>query len=157
MRISDEEKCWLLLWDIADAPSITTCHFEADSKGIYPDRNTVWSFRRRKSVGNRCGLSLMFSLLWVVVIEHIIFMMRRVSFCYIWIEVKYWWFDMGYSPLDYLYMKTFIEFLVSFQSKTAFIVGYMCWTDTFHVAYRLVLDTTISIQRVVNTWLLQNT
>ena len=70
------------------------------------------SFWKGKNVSHLCGKLLMVSLSWVVVIEHILFLTRRVSFCYICIEVKEWWFDMGYTPPDYSQMKMFISFFV---------------------------------------------
>ena len=80
----------LSLWAVSDSPSVMTCHFEDDEKGIYPNRHIFLSFRKRKCFGNCCGMSLMASLSWVVIIGPITFMMIRVFFCYILIEVKIW-------------------------------------------------------------------
>ena len=106
-----------MLWTVADAPSVSTCYFEVYEKFIYPDRHIVLSFRQRKIVGHQCSPFLIVTIWWVVVIYHTIFLMRSVLFCYIWIEVKYWWFDMGYSPPDYSYTKAFIEFFVVIPVK----------------------------------------
>ena len=59
----------------------------------------------------------MVSLSWLVIIDNIIFTMRRFFFCYIWIGGKDWWFDMGYSPPDYSYTRMFIEFFVVISVK----------------------------------------
>ena len=44
-------------------------------------------------------------------------------FWYIAIEVKDWWFYMGYSPPDYLYMNMFIDFFVAIEVKDS---GVFC-------------------------------
>ena len=93
-----------------DAPSLTTCNFEDDEKWIYPDRHIVLSFWQRKMFGHWCGPLPTASISWLVVIDPIIFMMRRAYFFCIWIEVKYWWFDRVSGPPDYSYMNNFIEF-----------------------------------------------
>ena len=119
---------WLLLWDTTDDTSAMTCHFEADVKGIYPDRKIVLNLWWREKFGHCCGPSLMDSLLWVVVIYHRIFLTRRVSFCYIWIGVKECWFDMGYRTPNYSYMKMFIEFFVVIGVKDSID----CWLYELH-------------------------
>ena len=104
-RNSDENFWWRKNVDCHRGPSVAlyiiTCHFEAYAKAIYPDRNIVLSFWRRGNVGRHCGLSLMVTVSWLVVIVYIIFLMRRVLIWYIAIEVKDWWFDMGYNPPYY--------------------------------------------------------
>ena len=146
-----KETCWLSRWAIVDAPSVMTCKFEDHFKVIYPDRNIVlsiliWSiiiiyghndnvmFRQSKNVGHCYGPLLMVSLLWLVVIDHIIFPMRRFCVCYLFIEVKDWLFDIFNGPPDLSYMKTFIGFFLSLQSKTALMVAYMNYTK-FHLFF----------------------
>ena len=102
-------KCWLLLRTVADAPSVMTYHFEDVAKVVYPDIHIlliilIWciiniyenndnkTFWQSENVGHHCGPLLVVSMLWVVVIDHIILLIRIVSFCYLWIEVKFWWF-----------------------------------------------------------------
>ena len=82
-----------------------------------------------KNVGHHCGWLLMVTLSWLVVIHHIIFLMITVFFWYITIEIKYCLFDMGYIPPDYSYMKTFIVFLIPFQSKTVSVFAYTNYTN----------------------------
>ena len=118
MRLYDEGIFWFSLCAISDDPSVMTCYFKDYYKLIYPDRHSVLIFWQGKNVGHRCGTPLMATLLWVMDIDHRIFCMRRVLFCFISIEVRDWWFDMGYIPRDYLYMKTFIEFLLLLKSNT---------------------------------------
>ena len=133
---SDETICWRENFDCPRgpfvAPSILTFHFDVYVKSIYPNRNIVLIFWQRKNVDHHCGPSLMVHLSWVVVIDHTIFLMRRVFIWYISIEVDGWWFDMGYRPPDYSYMKVFINFLLLLHSKTAPVVAYMNYTN-FHL------------------------
>ena len=56
-------KCWLSLWYVSDAPSVTTCHFKAYVKLIYPGRHIVLRLWQRKNVGHRCRPSLIFTLI----------------------------------------------------------------------------------------------
>ena len=84
-NIMMKEKCSLSLWAVAEFPSVPDCHFKYDTKVILPDRHIILNFWRRKCFDNYCGPSLMVSMSCVVVIYHIIFMTRRVSFCYIWL------------------------------------------------------------------------
>ena len=123
-----KEKSWFLFLAVSDAPSVMTCNFKYDTRVIYPDRQIVLSFWLRKTVGHCCQPLMMVNLFWLLVIDHIIFLMRRVSFCYICIEVKYWLFDRVYGPPDYSYTKKFIEFLLLLQSNTALIAGYINYT-----------------------------
>ena len=81
-----------------------------------------------KNVSHHCVPSLMVTLLWVVVIDHTIFLMRGVFIWYIAIEVKYWLFRMVYRPPDYLYMK-FLLIFFPFQSKTVSVVSYIYYTN----------------------------
>ena len=132
--------CWLSLWAVADAHSVGTCYFEDDIKGITDDKqmglrvfiwiiiiiyehngdNTLW---RRKTVGRCCGLSLTVTMSWVVVMYHIIFRIRRGWFCYICIEVKYWWLNSGLVPPNFSDMKRFILLWVFIEVKDIFY----CW------------------------------
>ena len=68
---------------------------------IIYEHNNNETFWRRKNIGHCCGPLLMASLPWVVVIDHIIFPVGGVIFCYLWIEFKYEWFDSGYIPTDF--------------------------------------------------------
>ena len=126
-----KEKCRLLLWSIAAVYSVMTCHLEAYANAIYPDRKIVLIFWRRKNVIHHCGPSLMVTLSWVVVIYHTIFLTRTV-FGFIDIEVKYWWFDMGYRPPYIHIWRCLLSFVLPFQSKTALVVVYMNYTN-FHL------------------------
>ena len=102
---------------VAVAHSFMTFHFEAYAKANYPSRHIVLSFWKMNNVGHHCERSLVTTLLLVVVIHRKIFLMRPFFFCYIANEVKDWWFDMGYSPTGYSYMKTFIEFFFDIAVK----------------------------------------
>ena len=135
-----KETFWFLLWAIADTHSVTPCHFEDDSKVIFPDRHIILSFLiwnliiiyenndndtlwQRKNVGHIFRPSLMVSLSWVVFIDYITFTMIIVWFCYIWIEFKDWWFYSCYGPHDFSYMNTFIVFFVVVAIKYCLV----CW------------------------------
>ena len=107
MKLPDEGKSLLLLWAGAGATSVMTFNFEAYAKVIYPNTHIVLIFWQRENVGHHGGPSMMGTLLWVVVIDHTVFLVRKVFFWYIWIKVKDRWFDIGYIPRDYSYTKTF--------------------------------------------------
>ena len=74
-------KWWFSFWAIDDDPYVMTYYLKADAKLIYRDRHIVLSFLQGEIFGHHCGLSLMVSLQWVVVIEHKIFLVRIVFFC----------------------------------------------------------------------------
>ena len=84
-----KKKGVLSLWAVYESPYVMTCHFEADENLSHPDRHIFLRFLQGKNVGHSCGTSPMASLSWIVVIDHIIFLMRGVSFCYICIKVRY--------------------------------------------------------------------
>ena len=94
----------------ADAPSVMNCHLKDYTTIILPDRHIVLRFLWRKNIGHHCGPSMMVSMSCVVVIDHIIFLMRIFSLCYIWIEIKDWWFDRGYVPHDFHIWRRILSF-----------------------------------------------
>ena len=91
------------------ALSVMTYHFEADAKAVQPNRNIVFSLWWSKNVGHHIEPSLIVTLPLIVVIDHTIFLTRRVFIQFITIDVKYGWYNMGYSPPNYSYMKMFID------------------------------------------------
>ena len=91
------------------ALSVMTYHFEADAKAVQPNRNIVLRLWWSKNVGHHIEPSLIITLTLIVVIDHTIFLTRRVFIQFITIDVKYGWYNMGYSPPNYSYMKMFID------------------------------------------------
>ena len=129
------------LWAVIYAPSVVICHFKDHTKGIYPDGHIFFGFWQRINVGHCCWPSMMVSMLWVVVIYHIISLMIRVSFFnFDWSQILIIWYSLQPSWL-FIY-EDFYYFLFSFQSNTAFIVGYMNSTK-FHFFYKKVIYSLI--------------
>ena len=127
------------------AHSFVTCQFEAYAKSNYPGRHISLSFWQMKNVDHRCEWSLVTTLFWVEVIHHTIFLMRPVFFWYIANEVKDLWFDIGYNPTDYSYMKIFIEYFVDIAFKY-YVGGCLYGLHRFQLIFytRLIYSLNIS-------------
>ena len=123
---------------IAVNHSVMTCHFMGYSKANSPGRHIVLSFWQMKNSGDHCERSLIVTLSWVVVIHDKIFQMRPVLFWYIVNEVKDWLFYMGYSPPDYSYMKTLIEFLVAIAVNDS-VFSCLYYLHQFTLAFHTTL------------------
>ena len=101
--------------------------------------NLTWEtfflrFWWRKHFGHYCGLSLMVSLSWVVVIDHIIFLIRIVFFVIFELKSKiddFIWVTA--LPIIHIWRRLLI-FLLLLHPKTTSTVVYMNYTK-FHLFF----------------------
>ena len=112
-KLTMEKNVGFLCKTVDVSPSILTWHLEAYAKVNYPGRQMFLILWQINKFVHHSERSLMVTLSWVVYIRHTIFLTRTVLFWYIANEVKYLWFDMGYSPPDDSYIKTFIYLFVA--------------------------------------------
>ena len=116
---------------VADAPSVMNCHLKDYTTIILPDRHIVLRFLWGKNIGHHCGPSMMVSMSCVVVIDHIIFLMRIFSLCYIWIEIKDWWFDRGYVPHDFHIWRRILSFCCNCNQIKRWLLAIWITPDRF--------------------------
>ena len=159
--IPTKEKWWLSLWESLALPLSLLVTSKVDRELIYPNIHIVLSFLiwcinnihehsnnemfwLRENVGYFCGLLLVVSLSWVVVIDHIIFLMKKVYFIIFWLN----------SNIDDLILLTTLLFLhilrrllgyfLPLQSKTGLIVGYINHAKFHFFLKKLIYSPTLS-------------
>ena len=101
-------------------------------------------FWKNKTIGHRCGPSLMFSLSWVVVIDHIIFMTRRLFFWYLWIEVKDWCLILVTSLLFFIYEDVYWVIFCHWSQRHNILLAIWITKQSTYFYMKLIYSPTMS-------------